>query len=185
MASDKKAVTKTFVRYPGSSVFIYNGSTVLHFLLGGFGIMTGYHMSALAVAGGSVYMAFAFLQMYVLMPLMVCPNCVYYRLENSLCVSGMNLFSRKIAKQGELDKFPNRGKGVFCHNNMYMASLIIPILAMLPALVMNFSYTLLAMFLAVLGLMLFRIFILFPKIACNRCCAKKNCPNAQAMGLSD
>ncbi len=123
--------------------------------------------------------------MYVLMPFMVCPNCVYYRLDNSICISGMNLISRKVAKEGNLDKFSNRAKGLFSHNKLYMGSLIFPIVAILPALFVNFSFLLLAIFLVVVGLFLFRLFIVFPKVACVHCRAKNQCPNAQSMGLAD
>ncbi len=65
-----------------------------------------------------------------------------------------------------------------------MAAKIFPIVAMLPGLILNFSMALLVIFLAVVGLMLFRVFLLFPKIACVHCRAKNICPNAQSMGLS-
>ncbi len=35
-----------------------------------------------------------------------------------------------------------------------------------------------------LGLMLFRVFVIFKKVACVHCMAKKRCPNAIAMGLA-
>jgi hypothetical protein len=165
-------------------LLIYNGSTVLHYLVGGAGIMLGYGSPVGYIVGG-LYLAFAFIQMYVIMPLVVCPNCVYYRLKDSLCVSGLNVVSRRIAKEGDLKDFANRGEGILCHNNLYMAALFIPIVAMIPALVMNFSYLLLLMFLALIALLLFRIAVVFPKVACVHCRAKRECPNAQAMGLSE
>jgi hypothetical protein len=185
MKNEARKKAKVYVRYPLSSVIIYNGATILHFGLGGFGINLGYGNTFLSSLGATLYVLFALAQMYLLMPRTVCSNCVYYKLENSLCVSGMNLFSRKIAKAGKLENFPERGKGLFCHNNLYMAALIIPIVAMIPALFIYFSYLLLATFLLVLGLMVFRIFVIFPKIACLHCSAKKICPNAQSMDLSD
>jgi hypothetical protein len=33
-------------------------------------------------------------------------------------------------------------------------------------------------------LLVFRIFVIFPQIACVHCRAKNICPNAQSMGLS-
>lgn len=176
--------TTTFIQYPVSSVFIYNGTTTLHYILGSLGIVAGYQASVPALVSSIIYLLFALFQMYLLMPLTVCPNCVYYRIEDALCVSGMNLFSRKLAKQGDLNRFADRSKGIFCHNNLYMAALLIPILAMLPALFINFTYLLLFLFLSVLALLLFRIFIIFPKIACVHCAAKKGCPNAINMGIS-
>lgn len=180
----KSARAKTYTRYPLSSLLIYNGSTALHYMLGGAGIMFGYS-SLSGYLVGSLYIMVAFIQMYVIMPLAVCPNCVYYRLKNSLCVTGLNVVSKRITREGNLKDFPNRGEGVLCHNNLYLAALLIPIIAMIPALVISFSFPLLVIFLAVIGLLLFRMFVVFPKVACVHCSAKYECPNAQAMGLAN
>lgn len=184
MQRTQAAKAKLYVRYPLSSVLIYNGSTVLHFLLGGIGIALGYRF--LPRAGytfGIVYLVSSLLEMYIFMPLTVCPNCVYYRAKDSLCISGLNILSKKIARKGDLKNFYKRAEGAFCPNNLYMVSLVLPILAMLPALILNFSVTLLFSFLAVLGFLLFRFFVIFPKIACLHCSAKYHCPQAAAMGV--
>ena len=175
---------ETYTRYPLSSVLSYNGVTVLHYLLGGFGIVLGYNLSGLSYLFGALYLAFALIQMYLLLPLTVCPNCVYYRMSGSLCISGMNLVSKKIAKEGKLEDLPKRAKGPFCYNNLYLAALIIPIAAMIPALILNFSFILLAVLLVVVGLLLFRFFFVFTHVACVHCAAKTICPNAKAMGLA-
>ena len=184
MLARKSVKAKVYPRYPVSSIVIYNGVTALHFLLGGSGIILGYNFSWLAYLFGYLYLGFAFGQMYIIMPLAVCPNCVYYRIKHSRCVSGLNLISQKIARQGRLEDFSKRAEGLFCHNNLYMAALFVPILAMIPALILNFSLSLLAIFLAVVGLLLYRFFVIFPKIACVHCSAKNLCPNAKSMGLS-
>jgi hypothetical protein len=160
----------------------YNGATIAHFLLGGIGIFLGYH-SLVGYLIGSLYLVFSFGEMYVHMPLKVCPNCVYYKLDNSLCISGMNIVSRKVTKEGNIKDFPNRAKGLFCPNNLYIASLVIPIIALIPALILDFSVPVLAILLVVVGLLLFRFFVIFPKIACVHCRAKNVCPQAQSMGL--
>jgi hypothetical protein len=131
-----------------------------------------------------LYLAFAFSQMYILMPLFVCPNCVYYQLKDGLCNSGLNVIARQLAPAGSINNFAKRGEGLWCHNNLYLAAKIFPILAMLPGLILNFSMPLLAIFLVVVGLLLFRIFVIFPRVACGHCRAKNICPNAKAMGLS-
>jgi len=174
-----------YTRYPASSILIYNGATVLHFALGGIGIMLGYNWSWAAYLFGSLYLTFAFVEMYVMMPLVVCPNCAYYRMRDSLCISGLNVVSIKVAREGDPEDFPKRGEGMFCPNNLYVASLAIPIIAMIPALVLNFSLPLLAILLVVLGLLLFRFFVIFPKIACLHCYAKYKCPQAGSMGIRD
>ncbi len=116
-----------YSKYPLSSVLIYNIMTIFHYLLGGAGIILGYH-SWMGDVSGIVYILFAFFQMYVLMPLSVCPNCVYYRMDGSRCTSGMNLVSKKIAREGNLKDFRKRAEGLLCHNNMYMAALFLPII---------------------------------------------------------
>jgi hypothetical protein len=179
----KKA--KLHKRYPKSSLLIYNGTTISHFLLGGIGIIYGYNFSPFSLLFGIIYLVFALGEMYILMPLEVCPNCVYYRMEGSLCVSGMNIVSRRIAKSGNPKNFPNRAKGPFCPNNLYMVSLIFPIIVLIPALIVNFSPILLLIFIAIIGLLLFRFFIIFMKISCIHCLAKYKCPQAGQMGVRD
>ncbi len=176
--------SRVYKSYPRSSVLLYNSTTDAHFLLGGIGLILAYDYTWYAWVIGLVYMAVAFVQMYVMMPVVVCPNCVYYRLEDGTCVSGLNRVSRRIAKEGDLEDFPKRAGGPLSHNKFYMGSLIFPIVAILPGLYLNFSWLLLVIWLAVLGLMLFRFFVVFKRVACAHCMAKKRCPNAQAMGLS-
>ena len=186
MLSKKRAKAELYTRYPLSSLLIYNGTTILHFLLGGIGIILGYNFSSWAgYLLGSLYLAFAFVEMYVMMPLTVCPHCVYYRMKNSPCISGLNLISKKIVKEGDPKDFPKRAEGLFCNNNLYLAALVVPIIAMIPALILNFSFLLLAIFLAVVGLLLFRFFVVFPQVACVHCSAKYKCPQAEAMGVRD
>ncbi len=134
------AKTTAYTIYPLSSLLIYNGVTVLHYLLGGVGIILGYEFSWLAYSLGYLYLSFAFVQMYIKMPLTVCPNCVYYGQKNSRCISGLNMISKKITAEGNIKDFPKRGEGLFCHNNLYMAAKVLPIVAILPALMLNFSF---------------------------------------------
>jgi hypothetical protein len=186
MMSKERAKAEIYTRYPLSNILLYNGVTILHFLLGGIGIMLGYSFSSWAAyAFGFLYLAFAFVQMYVIMPLTVCPNCVYYSMDDALCTSGLNVIARRIAKEGDPEDFPKRAEGLFCHNNLYLAALIVPILAMIPALILNFSFLLLAIFLIVVGLLLFRFFVIFTRIACVHCSAKYECPNAEPTGVRD
>lgn len=178
-------MAKTHTRYPLGSVVLYNGVTLAHYGIGAAGILIGYAFAptiAAPLAGG--YLLFALAQMYVLMPLTVCPNCPYHRMADSRCVSAMNLVSRKIAREGDPRAFGRRAEGALCHNNLYMASLAFPIAAMVPALILGFSWIVLAAFVAVIGLMLFRIYVIFMKVACVHCAARDLCPNARQMGIS-
>lgn len=171
-----------YTKYPLSSVLVYNGTTVAHYVLGGIGIILGYG-SWVGYSLGSLYLAFSFIEMYVDMPLKVCCNCVYYKLDNSLCISGLNLLSKKVAKEGNVKAFSNRAQGPFCPNNLYIASLAFPILGIIPALILNFSLPVLVILLILVGLLLFRFFVIFSKIACVHCRAQNVCPQAQSMGF--
>jgi len=66
-----------------------------------------------------------------------------------------------------------------------MAALVIPVLAVIPALVVNFSVTLLLVLLALVGLLAYRFFVIFPRVACLHCRAKYICPQAGQMGVRD
>jgi hypothetical protein len=168
--------------YPVANRLTYNGVTAAHYVLGGLGILIGYGYAPWATVVALAYVVIAYAQMYVIMPLVVCPNCVYYRMGDAVCVSGLNRLSRRIAREGRLEDFPKRAGGL-SHNKLYMGSFIVPIVIVAPALLLNFSVLLLAIFLAVLGLLLLRFFVIFPKVACVHCMAKHRCPNAKAMGL--
>ena len=182
----QKAKAELYARYPWFSVLIYNGSTVAHYVLGGIGIMIGYSSSSWAgYLFGGLYLIFAFLEMYIVMPIKVCPSCVYFRMENSLCISGLNVLSKKLSTERPQNDFAKRAEGTFCFNNMYIAVLVIPIVATIPALIVNFSILLLIVFLALVLLLLFRFFVVFPQIACLHCTAKFKCPQAGQMGVRD
>lgn len=183
MAEERKRPVM-FKVYPMSHVLAYDGVTGAHYLLGALGIMLGWGFGWPALTLGAGYLVFAFGQMYVIMPLKVCPCCVYYRLEDGRCVSGNNLLSRRIAKQGDPKDFEKRAGSPLCHNNLYIASLLLPLVLMGPTLYLNFSWSILGLFLSVLVLLLVRFFVLFPKVACVHCMAKARCPNARSMGLS-
>ncbi len=179
-----KAKSTLYTHYPLSSVALYNGLTVAHFLLGGLGVFLGFSGWAAGYWLSALVLLFAFGQMVLIMPMRVCPNCAYYRLDGARCISALNLLSRRIAGPGRPVDFRKRARGPLCHNNLYLAALIAPIPLMIVGLVLNFSVTLLAIFLAVIVLALFRFFVLIPRVACVHCYAKPKCPNAEQMGLN-
>ena len=178
-----KTKAKLFPKFPLYRVLIYEFTTIFHFIIGGLGLILGYTFLSWGYLIGTIYLIFAFLQMYILMPLTVCPNCIYYRMENSRCVSGLNKISRKIAKEGKSEDFPKRAEGLFCYNNIYMVGLFFPIIGIIPALILNFSLIILILLLVVLGLLIFRFFVIFPKIACLHCSAKYTCPIGEKIGV--
>jgi len=186
MAGPAQAKAKLYKRYPLPNILTYNGATVLHFALGGAGIVVGYSFWGWAsIALGAAYLAFAFGEMYVGMPLTVCPNCAYYRWQGSVCISGLNIIARRLAPAGNPYDFAGRARGPLCANNLYLASLATPILALIPATLVNFSWALPCILAALIGLLAFRVLVIFPKLACVHCQAKFACPQAGQMGLRE
>jgi hypothetical protein len=61
--------------------------------------------------------------------------------------------------------------------------LFFPIVVAIPALIINFSFIQLILFLIVVGLLIFRFFVIFPKIACLHCQAKYTCPVGEQIGV--
>ena len=186
MAGVKKAKAELYKRYPLANILIYNGATILHFALGGVGIILGFSFwGGMNYLLGGLYLVLAFGEMYVLMPFRVCPNCVYYRLDEGVCISGLNVVSAKWAAAGKSEDFTKRAEGLFCPNNLYLASLVLPILVLIPSLIVNFSWGVLVIWVSMIGLLVFRFFVIFPKLACLHCLAKYRCPQAGMMGVRD
>jgi len=46
MSSVVRLKVKLYTRYPLSSILIYNGFMIVHYLLGGIGIIIGYNFSS-------------------------------------------------------------------------------------------------------------------------------------------
>jgi hypothetical protein len=171
-------------RYPASSVVLYNGTTVVHFGLATAGLVVVF--SRWPLVGwllGGVYCVFAFAQMYLVMPLAVCPHCAYRTMSAARCVSGLNLLSGRFSRVRSPEEFGRRGEGALCHNNLYMAALVAPLALVLAGLLFNYSLAGLVVLLVLAGMMAFRYFILFKRIACPHCAARGRCPNAKAMGI--
>lgn len=182
---EEEAEPEVFSRYPVSSVLLYDGVTLLHYFLGGIGITLAYASFEWSFVIGAVYLTFALVQMYVIMPLKVCPSCVYHRMKDGRCISGLNRISRGSVKERPLEDFDSRAIGILSPNNLYIAALIVPIVAIIPGMVIGFGWLLLVILLMLVGLLVLRIFVIFPKIACVHCAAKFRCPNARQMGLSE
>ena len=117
-ARDQVAGPRVYNVYPLTSVLLYNGVTVVHFGLGALGLLISYRTwpSAAWVLSGA-YLLFALTQMYVLMPLKVCPSCAYRRMDGARCVSALNLVSARFSaprddvgvKQVPLGGFEHQG----------------------------------------------------------------------------
>lgn len=175
-----------YTRYPFPSVFIYNASTILHFTVGGLILCaTNKFIGPWGIAIGLLYILFAHFEMYIMMPLQVCKNCVYYRLSGGLCISGLNAVAKKIARPGNPSDFPKRAVGLLCPNNIYIFNLAFPILCGIPILIFNFSYSLLFLEIFLFTLLVVRFFFIIPQLACLHCLSKFVCPQAGQMGVRE
>jgi hypothetical protein len=175
-----------YKRYPLVNVVIYNGSSVVHFIVGGMLLAsTSHFLGTSGIVLGLLYIILSLLEMYVLMPLQVCKNCVYVNLENGLCISGMNVYAKKLAPPGSTSEFSSRAKGPFCPNNLYILSLVFPIIGGIPILIFSFSIPLLILEISLFVLLVLRFFIIIPKLACVHCLSKFICPQAGQMGVRE
>jgi hypothetical protein len=96
----------------------------------------------------------------------------------------MNRWSRRMAQPRDASRFGERADGPLCPNNLYLASLIFPVIAPVPGLILWFSWAVLAAVVGLVLLLAFRFFVVFPRVACAHCRAKNACPNARAMNLA-
>lgn len=177
---------KLYNRYPISSVLVYNGSTLLHFLIGG--LIFSYSSRFIGIFGtvlGLLYISVSLTEMYILMPLQVCRNCVYFTLEKGLCISGLNVLSRRFAREGNPSSFGQRAQGLLCPNNLYVFSLAIPILGGIPLLIAAFSLPVFILEVFLFVLLATRFLYIIPRIACVHCLSKFICPQAGQMGVRE
>jgi hypothetical protein len=173
-------------RYPISSVLIYNSATIIHFFIGG--LIIGYSKTILNNLGiylGLLYFSLSFINMYVIMPFQVCKNCVYYKIGDSLCISGLNRLSKKLFKTAPIENLSKRAEGLLCPNNSYIASLVFPMLCGIPLLIHKFNTALFLLEMFLFALFIIRFFYIIPKLACVHCRSKFVCPQAGQMGVRD
>jgi len=64
-----------YTRYPGSSITIYNLVTILHFALGGAGIMLGYNFSWLLVVLLLAVVGLLLFRFFAIFGRIACPHC--------------------------------------------------------------------------------------------------------------
>jgi hypothetical protein len=183
MAEDSVKHTVTFKHYPLSHTWVYYIITIIHFLLGGMGIIYGYGFSWAGKLVGYSYLTFTFIQMFIIMPVVVCPGCEYYKRKQTRCISGLNIFAKRAWNRPSKKDLSVRDEGFFCHNHFIAVSLLLPVIFIIHALILNFSLFLLLCLLIIVSLLLFRILIILPKMACQNCISKAECPNSGTIGF--
>lgn len=174
----------TYRSFPLGHVVVYVMSTGAYFTLGAAGIaLSG--RSFVTIVLGIAYGLFAFAQTYGYMPLAVCPHCMYTRMGDGRCASGMDCVSRRLREPRDVEGLMAREHARPSHNAVVQATLVLPIVVMLVGITYAPSLALAATFVLVVGLLAFRIHFVMPRLACARCASKRVCPNAANMGVAD
>ena len=169
---------RPFRRYPLWRVLGLNGLTVAHYLVGCGAILVAYrHYPLLGWPVGLAYLVFAVVQLYVLMPLVVCPGCVYRTMRGGRCASGLNLISARLCPPTPgAAGFEERAHGALCEHSLCLWAWVLPVPLALPGLALSFSWPALALTVAVAALAVLRLAVVARRAVCPRCLARRWCP---------
>jgi hypothetical protein len=172
-AADGAPGPRSFRRYPLWMVLLVNGVTVVHYVAGAGAIVVAYpHHPLLGSPVALAYFVYAMVQLYVLMPLVVCPGCVYRTIQDGRCPSGLNLISARLRAPAQVAGFETRAQGALCQNSLCLWSLALPLPIALPGLVISFSWMGLAFSVAVAVLLAARLAGVFRLVVCSHCLAR-------------
>ena len=179
--NDRVQKQTSFRQYPLWMVLFTNGLTLVHYAVGAGAIVLAY--PRYPVVGwpiGLAYCVYAVVQLYVLMPLIVCPGCVYRSIPAGRCPSGLNLISARLSPvPAQSTGFGDRGQGALCQSSLCLWSLIAPLPIAVPGLVISFSWLGLAFTVAVGVLVAVRLSGVFRLVVCSHCLARRWCPVAR------
>lgn len=177
-AVDEAPRLKAFRRHPLWRVLLTNGLTFVHYLAGAAAVVLAYR--TLPIIGwplGLGYFVYAMVQLYVLMPLVVCPGCVYAGIEVGRCPSGLSVISARFVRNpAQRAAFDARSQGALCQSSLCLVSLIAPVPLALPGLVISFSWLALALTVAVAALVTARLGGAYKRVVCAHCLARRWCP---------
>ena len=178
IGGEEASGSRSFRRYPLWWVLGLNGLTVAHYVVGCCAILAAYRDSPfIGWPVGLAYLVFAMVQLYVLMPLVVCPGCVYRSIRGVRCATGLNLVSARLcpASPGAIG-FEQRAHGALCENSLCLWAWVLPVPLALPGLVLSFSWLALALMVAVAALTVLRLAVVARRAVCPHCLARRWCP---------
>jgi hypothetical protein len=171
-----------FRRYSLWRVLGLNGITLLHYAVGCAAIALSYRRYP--IVGWPValaYFVFAVVQLYILMPLVVCPACVYSSIRDGRCANGLNVISARLSRSPvPRAGFEERTHGALCQSSLCLWSLVSPLPLAVPGLAISFSWIGLALTLAVAALAGVRLAYIVPRAVCSHCLARRWCPAARS-----
>ena len=121
------------------------------------------------------------MQLYVLMPLVVCPACVYRSIRDGRCASGLNLVSARLCPPtAHAGAFAERTQGALCQSSLCFWSWVAPVPLAVPGLAVSFSWLALTLTAAVVVLTVIRLTVVMRLAVCPHCLARRWCPMARA-----
>ena len=181
VAAERGSVT-SFRRYPLWRVLGFNGLTILHYAIGCAAVALAYpSYPVIGLPLSAAYLVFALVQLYVLMPVIVCPGCVYRTIHTGRCATGLNVLSARLCPSAPAATgFEERAHGALCQSSLCLWSLILPVPLAAPALVLWFTWTALALTLTVAGLAAVRLVVVARRAVCSHCLARRWCPAARS-----
>jgi hypothetical protein len=168
-------------RYPLWRVALTNGLTLIHYIAGAGAIVLAYpSLPIVAWPVGLAYFVYAVVQLYVLMPLVVCPGCVYSGIDGGRCPSGLSVISARFFRDpAQRAAFDARTQGALCQSNLCLVSLVAPVPLAVPGLIVSFSWPGLALTVAVAALVTARLAGAYRRVVCAHCLARRWCPVAR------
>jgi hypothetical protein len=167
-------------------VLLYQALTLTQDASGAVVLVTGYQeWPCVGWPLAAAYLVFALVQLYVLTPLDVCPGCAYRAVPEGRCMAGLSVLSAKLAPTaGASAGFAQRRAGALCHTTLAVAAALAPPILVVPALVLAFSWTTLGVALGILFCAALRAEVVFRRLGCPRCLARRWCPVARALRLA-
>ncbi len=180
--ADEAPGPRSFRRYSLWRVLCLNALTLGHYLVGCAAILIAYRSyPILGWPLGVAYLVFSVVQLYVLMPLVVCPGCVYRTVRDGRCASGLNLVSNRLCPPSpRAAEFEERTHGALCQSSLCLWSWILPVPLALPALAVSFTWSALALTATVAVLAVVRLAVVERLVVCSHCLAHRWCPVARA-----
>ena len=167
-------------RLPLWQVGALNGLTVAQYLVGCAAVVLAYRrFPIVGLPVGLAYLVYAMTQHYVLMPLVVCPGCVYRTVRDGRCPHGLNLVSALLCEQSPAaGEFQQRTQGTLCSKRLELVSWLAPLPLVVPGLVLSFSATA-ALLAALVAVLILVRRMLVSKAVCPHCLARRWCPEGR------
>ena len=170
--------TESWRHYPLWRVICRNGLTLGHYCLGCAVILVAYR--AYPIVGwpvGLSYVAFAVAQRYLLMPLVVCPDCVYQSLAAARRASGLKttparLGPRLVPPAGSTE----RTSGALSRSSLNVWSLLLPVPLAAPGLALSPSTLALCLTASAAVLTVTHLTLSARVGQCSHCPARGWCP---------